>query len=398
MTVSTEVTRVIVEGNAVTTTFAYTFPIPGSTSTDQTNAELILTDTNSVSTTLANNLWSITGIVHDITDGVGGTFTYPLSGSPVSTGSFLTLNRIVPYTQETELTGQGAYSPAVVMNALDNLALQTEQLNTRALQSVRAPITDAALSDLPTADLRANSFLFFDDNGDVTTASSTGGMPTSILVGTDSTHAGATVTLLMTGSAVNSIVTADGVSTATLNSGLVLLESHTASASATIDFTTGISSSYDDYLLEIVGMVPSANNTDLQMQFGTSTGPSWSTGTYYWLRIADYVTNASPDSTPANGGTSADTKFILFPGLDHAATGTSQNVTLRFQNLTSSTLTKSYRGQGNFVYYNSGTPHYYFADIGGFWLTVTAVTGIRFIMSSGTITSGVFRLYGLAKT
>jgi len=176
MTVSTQITRVIVEGDGSTSTFSYSFPIPGSTSTDQTNCQLILTDSDSVSTTLANNLWSITGIVHDITDGVGGTFTYPLSGSPVSTGSFLTLNRIVPYLQPTELTGQGAYSPAVVMNALDNLALQTEQLNTSALQSVRAPITDPALDDLPAAALRANLLLGFDSTGQpVAVPASSGG-------------------------------------------------------------------------------------------------------------------------------------------------------------------------------------------------------------------------------
>ena len=220
MTVSTEVTRVIVEGNASTTTFSYSFPIPGSSSTDQTNAELLLLGTDSSITVLADNLCSITGIVHDIGDGVGGTFTYPLTGSPVNTGSFLTLNRIVPYTQTTVLPTQGGYSPAVVMNALDWLALQTEQLNTWSLQSVRAPITDDALSDLPTATLRAGSFLYFDPiNGDVTTASSTSGMPSSILVGTNSTSASGTTELLLTGSAVASVATVGGVTTATLTGG-----------------------------------------------------------------------------------------------------------------------------------------------------------------------------------
>lgn len=174
MTVSTEISRVIVQGNAVTTSFAYTFPIPGSSATDQTNAELVLTDASGISTTLAANLWSITGVVTDISDGVGGNFVYN-PGSPITTGSSLTLARIVPYTQDTTLGSQSAYSPTVVENALDDLALQTEQLNTWRLQSVRAPLTDAALSDLPTKVKRANSLLAFDANGDVTTASTSGG-------------------------------------------------------------------------------------------------------------------------------------------------------------------------------------------------------------------------------
>lgn len=171
MTVETEVTRVIVLGDGVTTTFSYTFPIPGSTATDQTNAELILTDTSSVSTTLADNLWSITGV----DTGVGGTFTYPLVGSPVTTGSTLTLVRIVPFEQTTSLSAQGAYSPAVVEAALDNIVEQTEQLNVRELQNLRAPITEAALNDMPAAALRANAFLAFNSTGQPITVGNTSG-------------------------------------------------------------------------------------------------------------------------------------------------------------------------------------------------------------------------------
>lgn len=217
MTLSTEVTRVIVEGNGVSTSFSYSFPIPGVSATDQTNAELILTDSTGVSTTLATNLWSITGVVSVLPiDGTAtGTFIYN-PGSPITTGNFLTLNRIVPYEQATALTAQGAYSPAVVEAALDDLALQTEQLNTWRLQSVRAPITDPALSDLPSVPERKGSFLFFDNfSGDVSTVSSTSGLPSSIYVGTNSTSEVLSTALLVTGSAVTSVTHLDGVATAT---------------------------------------------------------------------------------------------------------------------------------------------------------------------------------------
>ena len=36
---------------------------------------------------------------------------------------------------------------------------------------------------------------------------------------------------------------------------LVLLESHTASASATLDFTSFVNAAYDNYMIEIVGLV-----------------------------------------------------------------------------------------------------------------------------------------------
>lgn len=235
MTVSTEVSRVIVEGNGVLTSWSYSFPIPGSNGTDQTNAELILLGTDSSTTVLADNLWSITGV-----SGTSGTFSYN-PGSPLTTGNFLTLNRIVPYLQPTELTAQGAYSPEVVMAALDNLAEQTEQLNTWRLQSVRAPITDAALSDLPTANLRKGSFLYFDNTtGDVSTVSSTSGLPGSILVGTNSTDAARTTELLITGA--NSLATVGGVTTLVLSTGLPWFDvtSFGATGNGTTDDTAAV--------------------------------------------------------------------------------------------------------------------------------------------------------------
>lgn len=173
MTMSTEVCRTIVAGGGVTTVFSFSFPIPGAISTSQTNAELIYQDSAGVNTILADNLWSITGVSTPTVPSVGGTFTYPLSGPPIQTGTSLTLVRIVPYTQPTTLMAQGAYDPNVVMSALDNLAFQTSQLNTRMLETLRVPITEAAMNELPTVPGRANLVTGFDANGQ--TIMTTGG-------------------------------------------------------------------------------------------------------------------------------------------------------------------------------------------------------------------------------
>lgn len=219
MTVSTEVSRIIVQGNGVTVSFGYTFPITGASATDQTNCRLVYTDASGVSTQQANNLWSITGVVTQPENWTAGTFRLSTS-TPITTGTTLTLERTVPYTQPTELGNQGSYSPEVVEAALDNLALQTEQLNTWRLQSIRAPITDAALNDLPTAPLRANMLLGFDATGQpIATASATSSTgSSSILIGTAAPGTLST-TLVLTGTAVSSVVNVGGVATATLTAG-----------------------------------------------------------------------------------------------------------------------------------------------------------------------------------
>lgn len=60
--------------------------------------------------------------------GVGGTVTYPLSGSPIASGTSLIIQRIVPYLQTVSISNQGAFYPQAVEQALDLLELQIQQL------------------------------------------------------------------------------------------------------------------------------------------------------------------------------------------------------------------------------------------------------------------------------
>lgn len=425
MTVSTEISRVIVEGNAVTTTFSYTFPIPGSSATDQTNAELILLGTDSSITTLADNLWSITGV----DTGVGGTFIYN-PGTPLTTGAFLTLNRIVPYEQTTSLSGQGAYSATVVEAALDNLAFQTEQNNTRLLQSLRVPITDDAISDYPTAVERAGGYAGFDPTtGDALVLFGTPG--SAIFVGTNSTSTSSVTTLLLTGPAVTSVTTAGGVATATFagtlgitdgthtvsaatsltfangtvsgsnpsatytapaggSSSLVLVEHHTASASSSIAFTSGISSTYVDYVVKLVGITPDTTGSDILMEMSTNSGSTWYTASNYYF----YTSLAANSGSVSFTGNPA-AAFSLVTAQLNDTNGVPFNGTLDIFDPQSTTHAKGFTGQitGNV----SG------ALFGGNWSgtildKTTAFNAFRLRSSSGNISAVFAGLYGYTKT
>lgn len=65
--------------------------------------------------------------------GIGGTITYPISGSPLSIGTQLIIQRAVPFSQETNVANQTAY-PISVQTALDTLCFEIQQIATRTGQ------------------------------------------------------------------------------------------------------------------------------------------------------------------------------------------------------------------------------------------------------------------------
>jgi hypothetical protein len=119
MALTTTTNKVIHNGNASATVFAYTFPI-----LDASHLTVIYTDADDVETTLSASQFSVTGIGGRS----GGSVTYPLTGSPIATGTKLTIVRTVPYTQTTVLANQGGYYPEVVETRLDLITMQVQQL------------------------------------------------------------------------------------------------------------------------------------------------------------------------------------------------------------------------------------------------------------------------------
>lgn len=119
MTIATTTSTVTASGNGSTTVFPYTFYIPNAASVIVT-----YTDALGVATQLLPSQFAITGLG----SATGGNVTYPLAGSPIASGTKLTITRTVPYTQPTSLVAQGGYYPGAVEAALDNLEMQIQQL------------------------------------------------------------------------------------------------------------------------------------------------------------------------------------------------------------------------------------------------------------------------------
>ena len=137
---TTNQSYVTYQGNGVTTQFPYNFIV-------QNAGQMVVSITNNTvnlpaTTVLGVSQYSATGIgvSGEFSGGgnTGGIVTYPTAGSPLPAGWSITIQRVVPYTQNTSLTNQGAFYPQVVEQCLDALTMQTQQLAAQMVGSVPA--------------------------------------------------------------------------------------------------------------------------------------------------------------------------------------------------------------------------------------------------------------------
>lgn len=162
MTVETTANLVRYQGNGATTVFTYTFLIPA-----EDDSVITYTDANGNETVLSPGQYTITGL----DDPNGGSVTYPLSGSPIAVGTFLTIARELEYVQEIDLTNQDGFYPETVEDGLDYLTMLAQQLSTLNSQAIRVPASEEAPPALPAAALRADQALVFDSDGNPTVGS-----------------------------------------------------------------------------------------------------------------------------------------------------------------------------------------------------------------------------------
>lgn len=121
MSIATTASSVTINGDGVTKTFSYGFPIPQAS-----YLLVVYTNAQGVQSIVPPANYTATGIGSN----TGGTVTYPNVGAAIASGTKITISRVVPYQQPTSLASQGAYYPAAIEAALDNLEMQIQQLVT----------------------------------------------------------------------------------------------------------------------------------------------------------------------------------------------------------------------------------------------------------------------------
>lgn len=177
--------------------------------------------------------------------------------------------------------------------------------------------------------------------------------------------------------------------------GWQLIQSKTASSSATIDFTSGLNNTYDHYMVAFENVKPTVNDAGLAMRAGIGAGPTWPAGAG-----AYFYGMSMPGSSTSGAGTTTLIPLTFSGGGSGIGLGggggTSQHVSgmVYFTNPENADYP-------NFRYetvYNRAADTAAIGTVGrGDYGGAGALTGLRFLMTSGNIASGRFSLYGLVK-
>jgi hypothetical protein len=178
---------------------------------------------------------------------------------------------------------------------------------------------------------------------------------------------------------------------------LILLSTQTASASATISFTTGLDSTYDEYIFKFINIHPATNGVSLNFNMSTDGGSNYNvtkTSTSFFTEH---------DETGTYTGLSYATSWDLAqstafqPIAPDIGNDNDQNCggTLTIYNPSSTTYVKHFISNIN-QYHQSDLSQQWF--MAGYGNTTSAVNAIRFQMSSGNIDDGIFKLYGVKKS
>lgn len=197
-----------------------------------------------------------------------------------------------------------------------------------------------------------------------------------------------------TGITVTTNATTDTVTIAsTISDGaVVLLSTVTANNSATVDVETTFDGTYDKYVLEIVGLVPQTTGTHLSARL--KLGGSYVTSNYVFGLLYTASSAAGGAISYDTSTSTAETSVIQVARSISNNAGDNTHIQIHIANPASTSFFKHIHWIGSAM--NDGGPTTKFLHgHGGEHATTSAMTGIRFLMSSGNITSGTFRLYGI---
>jgi hypothetical protein len=184
----------------------------------------------------------------------------------------------------------------------------------------------------------------------------------------------------------------NGLAADDVGGALQLISTQTASNSANLSFTSGIDSTYKEYIFKFINIHPATDSQHLQVNFrdGSSAFDATKTTTAFY----------------AYNGESSGNDLSYLTGLDLAQSTAYQSIcgtvgnqndesfsgTMHLFDPSNTTFVKHFIVRGNTYSQDDLSADMYFA---GYCNVTAAIDGVDFKFGSGNIDSGVIKLYGV---
>lgn len=178
-----------------------------------------------------------------------------------------------------------------------------------------------------------------------------------------------------------------------------LILAQSASSSATIDFTASLDNTYDKYMICFDQIKPATDDVYLGLRIATGAGPTWqsSGGAYSWGARLSGPAGGADDGAGVSPSISTLIALSRTTGAGFGVgNDTGEHITgvVEFSN-PEGTDYPLFNGRSAYIRSDSVVQQW---TVAGNYGAGIAITGIRFLFSSGNIASGTFALYGLRKS
>ena len=195
----------------------------------------------------------------------------------------------------------------------------------------------------------------------------------------------------------NSLSAVTTLPTAIPTGALTLIQTQTASSSTTIDFTSGIDSTYKIYVFKFIDIHCSTDNKRFRFNLSSDGGSNYNvtkTTTVFEAR------HSEDDATTSllYAGRTLSEDLAQSTGFQNLSigqgSGNDENVvgTLTLYNPSDTTFVKHFMAETQWYNYENASYRWFIAGYGN---TTSSIDAVQFKMDSGNIDSGTIKMYGV---
>ena len=178
--------------------------------------------------------------------------------------------------------------------------------------------------------------------------------------------------------------------------GPVLISSHTATDTTSIEITSGIDSTYDEYVLYFINLEIDYNGSQIAFQGSSDGGSSYGIAKTTTVFTATHSESGSSSLTYQTGqdlAQSTAAQPISYQQGGNAPSDECLCGEMHIYSPSSTTYVKHFTVETQFYTLNDESRNWFGA---GYWNTTSAINALKFSAVQGNIQAGTIKMYGIA--